>query len=69
MFDAPSPDLENVDDHISELTGRIAAQRQVVEGYRSNGWPTDEGERLLGAFLTSLEQVAIQRTDVVGRLP
>jgi hypothetical protein len=67
MLDAPSPDLENINDHISELTGRIAVQRQVVEGYRSNGWPTDEGERLLEAFLTSLEQVAIQRTDVVAR--
>jgi hypothetical protein len=67
MLEPPSPDLEDIDDHISELTGRITAQQQVIEGYRSHGWSTDEGERLLGALLTSLEQVAIRRTDVVGR--
>jgi hypothetical protein len=67
MFETPSADLEKIDDHISELADRIAVQRETIEGYRSNGWPTDEGERLLGAFLTSLEQVAIRRADAVGR--
>jgi hypothetical protein len=60
-------DLELMNLHISELEARIAIQRRAIDGYTAKGWPTDEGERLLGAFLTSLEQMTIRRGAALGR--
>jgi hypothetical protein len=59
-------DLEPINWYIAQLKARIVSQRRAIDGYAQRGWPTDEGERLLGASLTALEQMTIRRTAALA---
>jgi hypothetical protein len=62
-------DFEAINRNIAQLKTRIVLQRRAIDGYTQRGWPTEEGERLLGAFLTSLEQMTIRRTAALASRP
>jgi hypothetical protein len=59
-------DLEAINRYIAQLKNRVVLQRRAIDGYAQRGWPTDEAERMLGALLTSLEQMTLRRTAALA---